>query len=61
MLGIWQRHYDYQEWRLNNPQYSEEQAKEQYEKELFNYQQYRETLVLKQKRDELFSPYKRKK
>lgn len=61
MLGVWQRHYDYQEWRLNNPQYSEEQAKEQYERELFNYQQYRETLVLRQKRDELFSPYKRKK
>ena len=32
MLGVWQRHYDYQEWRLNNPQYSEEQAKEQYER-----------------------------
>jgi len=56
MEHIWSRHYDYSEWREKNQHLTESQAKAQYENELFYFKQYRQTLVEKQKRDELFSP-----
>ena len=56
MEHIWSRHYDYSEWREKNQHLTESQAKTQYQNELFYFKQYRQTLVEKQKRDELFSP-----